>query len=44
MKKTLPTLAWEAVGRLGAVALAKIAVWRGETLNAIWFVLAAACC
>jgi carbon starvation protein len=44
MKKILTTVAWVALGLLGAVALAKIAVWRGETLNAIWFVLAAACC
>ena len=44
MKKLLPTLLWLAVALLGAGALAKIALQRGESLNAIWFVLAAACC
>ncbi len=32
------------VGLLGAGALAKIALDRGESLNAIWFVIAAVCC
>ena len=44
MKKILTTLLWLAVALLGAGALAKIALQRGESLNAIWFVLAAACC
>ncbi len=44
MKKLLTTLVWVAVALLGAGALAKIALQRGESLNAIWFVLAAACC
>ena len=44
MKKLLTTLIWVAVALLGAGALAKIALQRGESLNAIWFVLAAACC
>ena len=44
MKKILTTLPWLAVALLGAGALAKIALQRGESLNAIWFVLAAACC
>jgi len=44
MKKLLTTLVWAVVALLGAGALAKIALQRGESLNAIWFVLAAACC
>ncbi len=44
MKKLLTTLVWVAVALLGAGALAKIALQRGESLNAIWFVIAAACC
>jgi len=44
MKKILTKLAWVAVAFLGAAALAKIAFQRGESLNAIWFVLAAVCC
>src|SRR5579859_6376156 len=37
-------LVWLAVAALGAGALGKIALERGESLNAIWFVIAAACC
>ena len=44
MNKLLKKLVWVAVALLGAGALAKIALQRGESLNAIWFVLAAACC
>jgi carbon starvation protein len=44
MKRLLTALVWVAVGLLGAGALAKIALERGESLNAIWFVLAAVCC
>jgi carbon starvation protein len=44
MKKPLTTLAWFVVSLLGAGALAKIALVRGESLNAIWFVVAALCC
>ena len=44
MKRLLKTLVWLAVALLGAGALAKIALGRGESLNAIWFVLAAVCC
>ena len=32
------------LGALGAAALGKIALDRGESLNAIWFVIAAVCC
>jgi carbon starvation protein len=44
MKKLLTTLIWLGIALLGAGALAKIAFQRGESLNAIWFVLAAVCC
>jgi carbon starvation protein len=37
-------LIWLAVALLGAGALGKIALDRGESLNAIWFVIAAVCC
>src|SRR5438270_8220411 len=37
------TLAWCAVALLGATAVAIIALVRGETINAIWFVIAAVC-
>src|SRR5882757_8970391 len=43
MNKTLRVLAWGLVSLLGAAALAKIALQRGESLSAIWFVLAALC-
>src|SRR6202162_5300501 len=35
---------WVTLGALGAAALGKIALDRGESLNAIWFVIAAVCC
>jgi carbon starvation protein len=44
VKSLLKILVWLAVALLGAGALAKIALGRGESLNAIWFVLAAVCC
>jgi carbon starvation protein len=44
MKQLLTTALWVVLAVLGAVALAKIALHRGESLNAIWFVLAAVCC
>ena len=44
MNKVLSKLVWFAVALLGAGALSKIALRRGESLNAIWFVLAAVCC
>src|ERR1700746_65180 len=43
MNKLLKALAWVAISLLGAWALAKIALQRGESLSAIWFVLAAVC-
>src|SRR6202011_1687615 len=43
MNKPLRTLAWVGISLLGAWALAKIALQRGESLSAIWFILAAVC-
>jgi carbon starvation protein len=43
MKRVLAVLAWVAVGTVGAVALATIALQRGEPISATWFVLAAGC-
>ncbi|MBC9819833.1 carbon starvation CstA family protein [Terrabacter sp. MAHUQ-38] len=34
---------WSAVAVLGAVAWSMIAIFRGETINAVWFVFAAVC-
>ena len=36
-------LGWSAVALVGAVAWSMIAIVRGETINAIWFVFAAVC-
>jgi carbon starvation protein len=44
MKRVVATAAWVGVGVLGAVALGTIALQRGESLNAIWFIVAALCC
>jgi carbon starvation protein len=43
MPKLLRILAWLAVASLGAMALATIALHRGEQISAMWLVLAAAC-
>src|SRR5579863_7782666 len=43
MNKTLKVIVWGLVSLLGAAAVAKIALQRGESLSAIWFVLAAVC-
>ena len=43
MNKFLKTSIWIVTSLLGAWALAKIALQRGESLSAIWFVLAAVC-
>ena len=43
MNKALKVFAWGAVSLIGASAIAKIALQRGESLSAIWFVLAALC-
>ncbi len=39
--RLLRALAWIGVGLAGAYALVTIAVWRGETVNAVWFLVAA---
>ena len=44
MKRLGRVLIRLAVALLGAAALGKIALDRGESLNAIWFVIAAVCC
>jgi carbon starvation protein len=43
MKRLLAIIVWLGVALLGAGALGKIALDRGEPLNATWFVVAAAC-
>jgi carbon starvation protein len=44
MRTLLKGVVWFAVALLGAGALAKIALDRGEKLNSTWFVVAAVCC
>jgi carbon starvation protein len=44
MNKTLKILGWGTVALLGAVAVGTVAVRRGEPINALWLVVAAACC
>ena len=44
MPKTLRFLAWLAVGGVGALSVATIALHRGEQINAMWLVVAAFCC
>ncbi len=43
MRRFFSIAAWTGVALLGACALGAIALRRGETLNAIWFVIAALC-
>ncbi|MCL4402424.1 MAG: carbon starvation protein A [Acidobacteria bacterium] len=43
MKKLLGHVLWAAVSALAALSLAAIALNRGEHINSIWLVLAAAC-
>src|SRR5580700_5610984 len=43
MPKSLRILTWLAVAVLGALALATIALHRGEQINAMWLVIAALC-
>jgi carbon starvation protein len=43
MKRFLSNVVWTGLALLGAGAFAKIALERGERLNAIWFVAAAIC-
>jgi carbon starvation protein len=44
-KKWTPTkiIVWALIALLGAVAWAVLAISRGETINAVWFVFAAVC-
>ena len=44
MKRLGRILIWVTLAVLGAGALGKIALERGESLNAMWFVIAAVCC
>jgi len=44
MKRAFGIATWIVIALLGAGALGAIALHRGELLNAIWFVIAAACC
>ena len=41
---SISMIAWGAVALLGAVAVGVIALRRGEPINAMWLVMAAACC
>ncbi len=43
MPKMLSILIWLAVALLGALALATVALHRGEQINAMWLVVAALC-
>jgi carbon starvation protein len=43
MKKPLSLLVWIAVALLGSAAYAVVALHRGEPLNAVWILAAAAC-
>ena len=44
MKRIFSIVGWIAVALLGGGAFSKIALQRGERLNATWFVVAAVCC
>src|SRR6202142_4052779 len=44
MNKTLAILGWGMLALLGAVAVGTVALRRGEPINALWLVVAAACC
>lgn len=43
MKKRLSTLVWIAVALAGAFSLAGVAVYRGESINSAWLVVASVC-
>ena len=43
MNKTGSILAWIVVALVGAFALGTVALHRGETINAVWLVIAAIC-
>ncbi len=40
--RLIKATAWIAVALIGAYAVATIAYWRGETVNAVWFIVASA--
>ena len=42
-KKLIEVGTWTAIAVAGAAAFGGIALNRGETINALWFVVAAAC-
>jgi carbon starvation protein len=44
MKKIPLILLWVLIGATGTIALGAIALHRGEQINAMWLVVAAACC
>src|SRR5271168_4535726 len=44
MTKSIQILLWGAVALFGAVAVGAIAIHRGESINAMWLVVAAGCC
>ena len=44
MKRQLAIATWVAIAIGGAIALGKIALYRGEAISATWFVVAAVCC
>jgi carbon starvation protein len=43
MNKTIKSFIWIAIAILGAFALSAIALNRGERINALWLITAAAC-
>ncbi|HLO78382.1 MAG TPA: carbon starvation CstA family protein [Magnetospirillum sp.] len=44
MPNSIQRLGWLAIAVLGAVALGVVALSRGESVNALWLVIAAVCC
>jgi len=44
MSKVVRVLVWIAVAAGGALSIAVIALRRGESINAMWLVVAAGCC
>jgi carbon starvation protein len=44
VKRTGAIAVWTLIAIGGALALGKIALFRGESINATWFVIAAVCC
>jgi carbon starvation protein len=44
VKRLSATLIWILIASGGAVGLGKIALYRGESISATWFVIAAVCC